>query len=92
MVFWDLLNFFNMALEKLPATFNMEEAHKAFFAYDWICPDKYDYVAAYPPAADYHPEHMNKKRRKEFLAWHKEKIESGAVFDFQPRVISLSNE
>ena len=83
MVFRDLLNFFNMALEKLQATFNLEEAHKGFFAYDWICPDKYDYVGAYPPAADYNPEHVNEKRLKEFLAWHKEKIESGAVFDFQ---------
>ena len=46
MVFRDLLNFFNMALEKLQATFNLEEAHKGFFAYDWICPDKYDYVGA----------------------------------------------
>ena len=83
MVFRDSLNFFNMPLEKLPATFNLEEAHKGFFAYDWICPEKYDYVGPYPPAADYHPERMNEKRRKEFLAWHKEKIESGAVFDFQ---------
>ena len=83
MVFRDLLNFFNMALEKLQATFNLEEAHKGFFAYDWICPDKYDYVGAYPPAADYNPEHVNEKRLKEFLAWHKEKIKSGAVFDFQ---------
>ena len=83
MVFRDSLNFFNMPLEKLPGTFKLQEAQKGFFAYDWICPEKYDYVGPYPPAADYHPERMNEKRRKEFLAWHKEKVESGEVFDFQ---------
>ena len=83
MVFRDSLNFFNIPLEKLPGTFNLEEAHTGFFAYDWIFPEKYDDIGCYPPAADYHPERMNEKRRKEFLAWHKEKLESGEVFDFQ---------
>ena len=83
MVFRDSLNFFNMPLEKLPATFNLKETHKGFFAYDWICPEKYSYIGEYPPAADYHPERMSEKRRKEFLAWHKQKVDSGEVFDFQ---------
>lgn len=82
-VFRDSLNFFNMALEKLPTTFNLQEIYKEFFVYSWIRPEKYDYVGEYPPVEDYHPERMNEKRRKEFLAWHKEKVESGAVFDFQ---------
>lgn len=40
-------------------------------------------MGPYPPAEDYHPERMSEKRRKEFYAWHKEKVESNAVFDFQ---------
>ena len=72
-----------MALEKLPATFNLQELHKGFFAYLWIREDKYEHVSPYPPAEDYHPERMSEKRRKEFYAWHKEKVESNAVFDFQ---------
>ena len=32
---------------------------------------------------DYHPERMSEKRRKEFLTWHKEKVDSNAVFDCQ---------
>ena len=31
LIFHDSLNFFNMALEKLPATFNLQELHKGFF-------------------------------------------------------------
>ena len=83
LIFRDSLNFFHMALEKLPATFNLTETHKGFFAYSWIRKSKYGYVDAYPPAEDYHPERMSEKRRKEFYAWHKEKVESGAIFDFK---------
>ena len=59
LIFRDSLNFFNMALEKLPATFNLQELHKGFFAYSWIREDKYEYVGPYPPAEDYHPERMS---------------------------------
>ena len=31
LIFRDSLNFFNMALEKLPATFNLHELHQGFF-------------------------------------------------------------
>lgn len=83
LVFRDSLNFFNMALEKLPATFNLQEIHKGFFVYSWIREDKFSYVGPYPPAADYYPERMNEKRRKEFYAWHKQKVGSNEVFDFE---------
>lgn len=86
LIFRDSLNFFNMVLEKLPATFNLTETHKGFFAYSWICEDKYGYVGLYPPAEDYHPERMSEKRRKQFYAWYKEKVESNAVFDFDKEV------
>lgn len=33
LIFRDSLNCFNMALEKLPATFNLPELHKGFFPY-----------------------------------------------------------
>lgn len=83
MVFRDSLNFFNMPLERLPGTFNLTETNKRFFAYSWIREGKMNYVGCYPPAEDYHPERMSEKRRKEFLTWHQEKVESGAIFDFQ---------
>ena len=80
-IFRDSLNFFSMPLDRLPATFNLQEAHKGFFPYSYISESKLSYVGPYPPAADYHPERMNEKRRKQFLTWHKEKVESGEIFD-----------
>ena len=70
-----------MPLERLPATFNLTEAHKGFFPYSYICEDKLDYIGVYPKAEEYHPERMTEKRRKEFFSWHKDKVESGAIFD-----------
>ena len=80
-IFRDSLNFFNMPLERLPNTFNLQEAHKGFFPYSWICESKRSYVGPYPPAKDYHPDRMNEKRRKEFLTWHRQKVESGEIFE-----------
>ena len=80
-IFRDSLNFFNMPLERLPNTFNFQEAHKGFFPYSWICESKRSYVGPYPPAKDYHPDRMNEKRRKEFLTWHRQKVESGEIFE-----------
>ena len=82
-IFRDSLNFFSMPLERLPATFNLQEAHKGFFPYSYISESKLSYVGAYPPAKDYHPERMNEKRRKQFLTWHQQKVDSGEIFDCQ---------
>ena len=80
-IFRDSLNFFNMPLERLPSTFNLQETHKGFFPYSWICESKRSYVGPYPPAVDYHPDRMKEKRRKEFFTWYQQKVESGEIFD-----------
>ena len=80
-IFRDSLNFFNMPLERLAGTFNLQEAHKGFFPYSWICESKLSYVGPYPSAEEYNPDRMNEKRRKEFLTWHKQKVESGEMFN-----------
>lgn len=83
LVFRDSLNFFNMPLEKLPATFNLLELNKGYFPYTWIRPEYYSYRGPYPPADAYNPDRMSERKRKAFLTWHREKVESGAIFDYQ---------
>ena len=83
LVFKDSLNFFNMPLEKLPATFNLRELHKGYFPYTWIRPQYYSYCGSYPPADAYEPDLMSGKKRKAFLTWHADKVQSDAVFDYQ---------
>ena len=62
-----------MVLEELPATFNLQEFQKGFFAYSFIKPENLNYVGNYTSISEYHPEHT--KRRKQFLRWYQEKIE-----------------
>lgn len=83
LVIRDSLNFFNMPLEKLPATFNLRELHKGYSPYTWIRPDYYSYRSGYPPTEAYEPDLMSEKKRKAFVTWHAEKVNSGALFDFQ---------
>ena len=87
LVFKDSLNFFNMPLEKLPATFNLRELHKGYFPYTWIRPQYYSYCGPYPPADAYEPDLMSGKKRKAFLTWHADKVQSDAVFDY-PKELS----
>ena len=74
-IFRDSLNFFNMPLEKLSATFNLRELHKGFFPYSWISEANADYVGDFPPASDYNPNKMSEKRRKEFFTWYNQQQE-----------------
>ena len=87
-IFRDSLNFFNIPLEWLPATFNLKEALKGFFPYSYICEDKISYIGVYPKVEEYHPKRMSEKRRKEFVTWHKEKVDSGAIFDCQKELFA----
>ena len=86
LVFKDSLNFFKMPLEKLPATFNLRELHKGYFPYTYIRPEYYSYGGLYPPADTYKPDLMSEKKRKAFLTWHADKVETGAVFDYQKQL------
>ena len=67
LVFKDSLNFFNMPLEKLPATFNLRELHKGYFPYTWIRPQYLSYCGPYPSTDAYEPDLISEKKRKAFL-------------------------
>lgn len=81
LIFRDSLNFFNIPLKKLSSAFNLQELHKGFFAYSWISESNAGYVGEFPPAADYHPDRMSDKRRKEFLHLVRETARQGINYD-----------
>ena len=80
LIFRDSLNFFNMPLEKLYSTFNLQEIHKGFFDYSWISESNAGYIGDFPPAAEYHPDRMSDKRRKEFYTWYQK--QQGKEFNY----------
>ena len=87
LIFKDSMNFFAMALEKFPATFNLRELHKGFFPHAFNREENFEYSGEYPPKEDYHPDEMDSKKRDKFLAWHARKVAEQAVFNFQEELL-----
>lgn len=76
-----------MALDKLPSTFHLRELHKGWFPHAFTVPANFQYRGPYPPAEAYNPDDMMDKKREKFLEWHDEKLCSGAIFDFQEKLL-----
>ena len=88
LLFKDSLNFFAMPLERFPATFNLTELHKGFFPHAFNRQENFNYSRSYPPMAEYDPDGMNDKKRKEFMTWYQQKVESNATFNFQEELLA----
>ena len=86
MKFIDSLNFIPMALAAFPKTFGVPELCKGYFPHLFNKQENQDYVGPIPPATYYQPNGMKPKVREEFLAWHKEKVESNYVFNFKEEI------
>ena len=86
MKFIDSLNFMPMALAALPKTFGVPELCKGYFPHLFNKEENQDYVGPIPPVHYYQPNGMKPKVREEFLAWHKEKVESNYVFNFKEEI------
>ena len=86
MKFIDSLNFMPMALAALPKTFGVPELCKGYFPHLFNKEENQSYVGPIPPVHYYHPNGMKPKVREEFLAWHKEKVESNYVFNFKEEI------
>ena len=87
LVFKDSMNFFNMNLDKFPATFNLQELHKGYFPHAFNRAENFSYRGVYPLADQYCPDDMLEKKREKFLTWHAQKIRENAVFDFQEELL-----
>ena len=86
MKFIDSLNFMPMALAALPKTFGESELCKGYFPHLFNKEENQSYVGPIPPVHYYQPNGMKPKVREEFLAWHKEKVESNYVFNFKEEI------
>ena len=81
--FHDSYQFLHMRLANFPDTFGLTEMKKGYFPHLANTLANQKYVGPYFPVDIYNPGQMSVKDREVFLAWHKGKIESGAIFDFK---------
>ena len=79
--FIDSLNFFPMALSKLPKAFGLEELTKGFFPHLWNTLKNQNYVGAIPDASFYGLDQMSQAKRAEFYEWCDEQRD--VTFDLQ---------
>ena len=85
--FIDSLNFIPMSLAKFPKTFGENELCKGYFPHLFNKEENQDYVGPIPCQNDYGVNFMKPEAREAFIAWHKEQVESGYVFDFKEEIM-----
>lgn len=81
----DSLNFFPMALAKLPKTFGLEGAKKGDFPHFFNIATNYGYVGPYPHISCYGMDIKSTEDRKTFMAWYDTKKDE--VFDFEKELL-----
>ena len=79
--FIDSLNFFPMALSKLPEAFGLEELTKGYFPHLWNTLENQNYVGTVPDASFYGPDQMHQTKRASFYEWYDEQRD--VAFDLQ---------
>ena len=81
--FLDSYQFLHIRLVNFPDTFGFTEMKKGYFPHLANTLTNQKYVGPYFSEDMYNPGQMSLKDREVFLAPHKGKIDSGAIFDFK---------
>ncbi|KAG5876882.1 hypothetical protein JTB14_007458 [Gonioctena quinquepunctata] len=85
--FLDSLNYFPMALSKLPKAFGFTELKKGYFPHLFNTVDKQNYIGLIPPLEYYDPDNAkDEKAREELMKWHADKVATNYVFHFQKEI------
>jgi hypothetical protein len=86
--FIDSINYFPMALKKLPSTFDMpRDVCKGYFPHFFNTSDNQRYVGPIPEAKFYGPEDMSQEENEKFHKWHAERVEENYVFDLRKELV-----
>ena len=83
--FIDSLNYFPMALARLPKAFGVGELSKGWFPHLFNVPANQGYVGPMPDVEHYTPDDMSTSSRAEFHAWYAEQV--GRVFDMRKELL-----
>lgn len=85
--FLDSLNYFNMKLSNLPATFGLPAtSKKGYFPHYFTSEENMDYVGDYPDSKYYGPDSMAKNEREKFFEWYE--CQRGKIFNMREEMTS----
>ncbi len=85
--FKDSLNFFPMALSKLPKAFGIEELCKGHYPHLMNTKENEGYVGELPAVEFYDPNSMSESGKKQFLKWYDAEKKKGEVWDLQKELL-----
>ena len=83
----DSLNFFPMALSKLPVTFGLMELKKGYFPHLFNTKHNQNYEGPLPDAKYYAPDGMNSEKRTEFYDWYETEKAKEQPFNLQRELL-----
>ncbi|XP_071105264.1 uncharacterized protein [Haliotis cracherodii] len=86
--FEDSLNFIPYPVKAFPKSFGLKELKKGYFPHFFNTEANQTYRGPYPPAVMYDPDGMSLAERTAFLQWHTQKVQEGALFDFQGELLA----
>ncbi|XP_031338670.1 uncharacterized protein LOC116167447, partial [Photinus pyralis] len=85
--FLDSLNYFPMALAKLPKAFGLKDNfRKGYFPYHFNTLENQNYIGPYPDMGYYGPNTMMADDREKFILWYNENKDK--VFDMQKEIVT----
>ena len=86
--FIDSINYFPMALSKLPKALGLDDKFKkGYFPHLFNRRENENYIGPLPAIEYYLPDHMKEEEHKEFLKWWNEQRSNHVVFDFKKELI-----
>ncbi|XP_031348773.1 uncharacterized protein LOC116174886 [Photinus pyralis] len=85
--FLDSLNYFQMALSKLPKVFGLKELKKGYFPHLFNITENQNYIGPIPPIETFDPDNLRCNERQELMEWHAGKIAENYVFNFKEELI-----
>ncbi|XP_030761194.1 uncharacterized protein LOC115886248 [Sitophilus oryzae] len=85
--FLDSLNYFPMALAKLPKAFGLNELKKGYFPHLFNTVGHQKYVGPMPSIEYYDPDNMKVEDREKFVKWYQECVGKNYMFDFEKEFV-----
>lgn len=90
--FIDSINFFNVALSKLPVMFSFENHSKGYYPHYFNVPENLNYIGQLPGVEYFDAHSMKNKQYEKFIEWYNAEKEANTIFDNRKVLLEYCKE
>lgn len=90
--FIDSLNFFSVALSKLPDMFKLNCNAKGYYPHFFNTEQNSNYIGCFPDMKYYGVGNMRAKERKKFIEWYETQVRNNQIFDNKAELIKYCKQ